>query len=81
MQTKLTLRLDEDLIRRAKSFAKDKSKSVSQIVADYFASLENEPPTKQRKELTPIVRSLKGALRGADVEIEDYHRHLEERHL
>ncbi len=80
MQTKLTLRLDEDLIQRAKSYAKKRSKSVSQLVADYFSSLERKP--KQRsKDLTPIVRSLKGALRGTDVDIEDYRRHLEERHL
>jgi hypothetical protein len=80
MQTKLTLRLDEDLIERAKSFAKRRGKSVSQIVADYFASLET-PATDRDMELTPIVRSLKGALRGADADMGDYRRHLEERHL
>ncbi len=81
MQTKLTLRLDDDLIRRAKSFAKKRSKSVSQIVADYFVSLEKEPPLRPDVELTPIVRSLKGVLRGTDVDLRDYRRHLEERYL
>ncbi len=80
MRTKLTLRLDEDLIDRAKSFAKKRSKSVSQIVADYFASLDKEPE-KGSMDLTPTVRSLKGALRGTDVDVEDYRRYLEERHL
>jgi hypothetical protein len=80
MQTKLTLRLDEDLIRRAKSVAKKRSKSVSQLVADYFASLDKEPK-QSAEDLAPIVRSLKGALRGTDVDIEDYRGHLEERHL
>jgi hypothetical protein len=79
MQRKLTLRLDEDLIRRAKSFAGKRNKSVAQIVADYFASLDVE--SKERSlDLTPIVRSLKGALAGTGVDIEDYHRHIEERH-
>jgi len=82
MRTKLTLRLDEDLIRRAKSFAKERSKSVSQIVADYFASLGKDPSKDRgKKDLTPVVRSLKGAMRAAHVDVEDYHRHLEERHL
>lgn len=80
MQTKLTLRLEEELVKRAKSFARRTGKSVSQIVADYFASLETVPPEKDI-ELTPVVRSLKGALRGADVHIEDYHRHLEDKYL
>jgi hypothetical protein len=80
MRTKLTLRLDEDLIQRAKSFAKKRSKSVSQMVADYFASLDKKP-NRRSADLTPIVRSLKGALRGTDVNVEDYHRHLEEKYL
>lgn len=79
MQTKLTLRLDEDLIRRAKSSAKRRGKSVSQIVADYLASIE-EKPRKRGLELTPVVRSLKGALRGAHLDIEDYRRYLEEKY-
>lgn len=80
MQTKLTLRLDEDLIQRAKSYAKKRSKSVSQLVADYFASLDKKPK-RPSQDLTPIVRSLKGALNWTDVDIEDYRRHLEDRHL
>lgn len=80
MQTKLTLRLDERLVRRAKSFAKRKGKSVSQVVADYLASLCEEQPQPEI-ELTPVVRSLKGALGTAHVDREDYHRHLEEKYL
>jgi hypothetical protein len=80
MQTKLTLRLDGDLIRRAKSSAKRRGKSVSQLVADYLASLE-ETPREPRLEITPIVRSLKGALRGAHLHLEDYRRHLEDKYF
>lgn len=80
MATKLTLRMDEDLIQRAKAFAKERGKSVSQIVADYFASLDQKPQ-ERGTDLTPIVRSLKGTLRGADADVEDYRRHLEERYL
>jgi len=81
MQTKLTLRLNQELIRRAKAFAKTRGESVSQVVADFFASLEEPAPRKEQEEFTPIVRSLKGVLRGADVAIEDHSRHLEERYL
>jgi hypothetical protein len=43
MQTKLTLRLDDELINREKSYAKKSGKSVSQIVAAYFSLLDSKP--------------------------------------
>jgi hypothetical protein len=49
-------------------------------VADYFASLDKKPH-EPSVDLTPIVRSLKGTLRGMDAEVEDYRKHLEERYL
>ena len=78
MQTKLTLRLDQDLIRRAKDFAEANGKTVSQIVADYFALLEQ--PQEQDVETTPTVRSLRGVLRGHHVNEKDYRHYLEDRH-
>ena len=80
MQTKLTLRLDDKLIRHAKSYAQGTGKSVSQLVADYFASLREEP-YESDEVLTPIVKSLKGALRGSTIDIDNYRRHLEEKYL
>ena len=80
MQTKLTLRIDDELINRAKSFAKKSGKSVSQIVAGYF-SLLDEDPAKETSEFTPLVRSLKGSLKGAKVDKKDYHKYLEEKYL
>jgi hypothetical protein len=41
--TKLTLRLDSGLIESAKAFAQDQQRSVSQLVADYFARLADQP--------------------------------------
>ena len=80
MQTKLTLRLDDDLINRAKSYAKKSGKSVSQLVAGYF-SLLDVGPEKEAFEFTPLVRSLKGSLKGASEGKKDYHKYLEEKYL
>jgi hypothetical protein len=80
MQTKLTLRLDDELINRAKSHAKKRGKSVSQIVANYFSILDAKPG-KEACELTPLVRSLKGSLKVAKVGKKDYHKYLEEKYL
>jgi len=40
MNTKLTLRLDEDLIERAQRYSDATGKSLSKLVADYFALIE-----------------------------------------
>lgn len=78
MTSKLTLRLDADLIRQAKAHSRRTGRSVSRMVADYFAALDETPSVE---ELPPVVRSLKGILRGAELDGESYRRHLEERYL
>jgi hypothetical protein len=79
MQTKLTLRLEDQLIRRAKSYARRSGRSVSELVADLFARLsvpEATPPC----DLSPIVRRLVGALAGRKVSKSDYRQHLDEKY-
>jgi len=80
MNTKLTLRLDEALIRRAKAYSEDTGKSLSRIVADYFDLLTAEPEPGQLAT-TPIVDALRGSLKGTDASQADYRRHLEEKYL
>jgi len=78
--TKLTLRLDEELIRQAKAYARRSGKSVSRIVADYFSLLSDELD-EESSELTPTVKLLRGALREAGIDEEDYRAHLERKFL
>ena len=81
MYTKLTLRLEADLVRRAKSLAKKTGKSVSRIVADYFTVLERPSRRDNKVPLwPPLVRSLKGSLRKAHVDEKDYRRYLEKKY-
>ena len=80
MQSKLTLRLEEELVRRAKRLAKKRGKSVSKIVADYFTLFEAEKK-KPEEKFSPIVQSLKGALRGTTIDVQAYRKHLEEKYL
>ena len=79
MQTKLTLRLDDRLIRDAKRHARQSGKSLSQMVAEYFSAVTS--PDGARGELTPAVSRLKGALAGTNVDREDYRRYLERKYL
>ena len=79
MATKLTLRLDEALIRRAKAHARRTGKSVSQVVAEYFALLSDgeRPPGP----IAPTVKRLQGLLAGEDASREDYHDYLKRKYL
>ena len=79
MQTKLTLRIDDELIFRAKQYSKVRGKSISRIVADYLALVSSDKHDDDI-ELTPRVRALLGALSGSESSIDEYHRHLVEKH-
>lgn len=80
MKSKLTLRLEESLIKRAKKRAKQKGTSVSQMVADFFAIVDKES-TEPRNELPPVTASLVGIMKNSDVREEDYKAHLEDKYL
>jgi len=60
MDTKLTLRLDENVIERAKSYARGHRISLSRMVESYLNSV-----TEQKSEniaITPLVQSLSGVI-------------------
>ena len=78
MQSKLTLRLDDSLIKQAKVFAKQHDKSLSQVVSDYFQLLTKDV---EGPETPAITKSLIGVLESSDVSVDDYKRHLEEKYL
>jgi hypothetical protein len=80
MKNKLTLRLDDSLIKRAKKRAKQKGTSVSKMVADYFAIIETEPTSSNHK-LPPITASMAGILKNADIQEDDYKKHLENKYM
>lgn len=79
MQTKLTLRMDDELIVAAKAYAAETGKSLSQMVAEYFVALTEV--RRQPVEMSPTVARLRGSLRGSGLDEKDYHAYLEERHL
>jgi len=79
MNTKLTLRLDDRLIERAKGEAEKRGKSVSQMVAEFFGSLGSV--SKNGANFPPRTASLLGVLRKKSSAESDYKRHLREKYL
>ena len=79
MKTKLTLRMEEDAIERAKAYARHRGTSVSQLVEHFFHALEHNGHAEIPR--SPLVESLLGiADPDEDLSEEHYLRHLEEKH-
>ncbi len=78
MKSKLTLRMTDEAIERAKRYAAQRGISVSKLVENFFAALEADDT--EDIEMSPLVQSLWGTLEESDVSEEDYREHLEEKY-
>jgi hypothetical protein len=65
MNTKLTLTLEPSVIKRAKQYAKQKNRSLSDIIENYLKAITQEE-TSAETEVTPIVKSLRGSFTAPD---------------
>ena len=61
MNTKLTLTIEQEIIKRAKEYAKEKNRSLSDIIENYLKVLTKEEQKQKDKKLNPVVKSLKGS--------------------
>jgi hypothetical protein len=77
MDSKLTLKLDKEVIEKAKHYAEQRGVSLSRVVEGYFLGLTRGEATPAR-ELTGIVAELAGLLAGevVDTSQEGYAEHL-----
>ena len=80
MNTKLTLRMDEMLIKKAKSEASRRGKSVSQMVGEFFDCL-GKSKREAVNELPPVTASLLGLLKGHQVDDSAHKKYLREKYL
>jgi hypothetical protein len=59
MNTKLTLTIEQKIIKKAKKYAKGEGRSLSKIIENYLQSVTTNQNGNEF-ELPPIVKSLKG---------------------
>jgi hypothetical protein len=60
MDTKLTLKLDKEIINRAKDYAESKKISLSKLIESYLQLLTKESSSKDK--ISPLVESLSGVI-------------------
>lgn len=60
MNTKLTLTVEKDIIERAKVYAKNSGKSLSELIENY---LENLTHANNNQKVSPRLKKLVGAVK------------------
>lgn len=79
MQTKLTLRIEDAVVRKAKHLARKRGTSVSRMFSDFIAE---EPDQDLPNTLGDITASMVGVLSASRLidDKQEYRNHLEEKH-
>jgi hypothetical protein len=75
MDTKLTLKLNGNIIEQAKTYAKKKNTSLSKLIESYLGLLVDP---SENQEVTPLVKSLSGVInlpKNTDIK-KEFKKHL-----
>lgn len=62
MNTKLTLTIEQKIIEKAKKYANERGRSLSDIIENYLKAITKED-TIEDIDLTPMVKSMKGTFK------------------
>ncbi|MBK8044456.1 MAG: hypothetical protein IPK21_18440 [Haliscomenobacter sp.] len=62
MNTKLTLTIEEEVIKTAKEYAKEKGQSLSDLVENYFKLISKDRREIQPEQLSPRIQRLRGIM-------------------
>jgi hypothetical protein len=82
METKLTLRLNDNVIERAKNYARSHRISLSKMIESYLDSITKQKKEEKKISITPLVESLSGVINlpsGFDYK-KEYRDFLEEKY-
>jgi hypothetical protein len=81
MDTKLTLKLNQEVIEKAKQYASEKKLSLSRLVENYLNSLTSDKPNNDL-QISPFVKSLSSGIKiPADYDYKkDRADYLEQKH-
>jgi len=64
MNTKLTLTIEQSIIKKAKLYAKEKGQSLSDIIENYLKAITNEKRIDE--DISPLVHSLRGSFKAPE---------------
>lgn len=62
MNTKLTLTIEQSIIQKAKRYARERERSLSDLIENYLKALTNEKEIDD-EDLSPTVKQLRGSFK------------------
>ena len=77
MDTKLTVRVERELIEAGKRYASQQGITLSQLIEDYLRSLAIQQDDEVME--TPVLQRLSGIL-PSTTSLDEYHQHLEDKY-
>ncbi len=82
MNTKLTLNIEQELIKTAKKYAKERQQSLSSLVQNFFKVLELEDKQQEKIKISHELEELSGIIKlDNDYDYkEDYKNHIIEKY-
>lgn len=63
MNTKLTLTIEQEVIERAKKYASEKNRSLSDIIENYLRLITKERKVEKKSKLNSTVEKLRGSFK------------------
>lgn len=63
MSTKLTLTIDKELIAQAKSYAKSKNRSLSDLISSYLKMVTAKEEASEKLKISPALQGLRGSFK------------------
>ncbi|MCB0735966.1 MAG: hypothetical protein KDC92_00540 [Bacteroidetes bacterium] len=82
MDAKLTLKLDKNVIEKAKDYAASQKRSLSRLIEAYLKSLVEKEVEQNELEISPFIKSLQSGS-GVPVDVDskkEYREHLDKKH-
>jgi hypothetical protein len=73
MDSKLTLKLEKEVIEKAKFYAKSQHTSLSRLIENYLMTITSE---EDQESITPLVKSLSGIIDLREDQKDDYSDYL-----
>lgn len=82
MKTKITLRLNHEVIEKVKIFAHNHNMSLSKMIESYLDTITQQKVDDKKLSITPLVESLSGVINIADDfgYKKEYAKYLEEKY-
>ncbi|MCU0383822.1 MAG: DUF6364 family protein [Cyclobacteriaceae bacterium] len=79
MDIKLTIKLNQSVIQKAKTYAKKKKTSLSRLIESYLGNLTEHP---EDEDVTPLVKKLTGILelKTNNQPKESYRKHIKSKY-